>query len=89
MACKIKLQAKSFKQLVTPLSQSPQLAAGAGIVTDLNYYFRRNKAVEYRDIKLYALQDSKYPDSIVVGWTSIPHRVAHFKELLALALSLG
>jgi hypothetical protein len=43
------------------------ITARAGIVVESSCYFGRNEAVEYRDIKLYALRDSRFPGGVKLG----------------------
>ena len=41
--------------------------ARASTVIEPSCYFGWNKAVEYRDIELYALRDSQYPGGVKLG----------------------
>jgi hypothetical protein len=43
------------------------ITARAGTVVELSCYFGRNEAVEYRDIKLYAVRDNEYSGDIKLG----------------------
>jgi hypothetical protein len=41
--------------------------ARAGTIVESSCYFKRNEAIKYKDIKLYALRDSEFPDNVKLG----------------------